>query len=136
MVADRFSYYYKHTLDAKGRLFLPAKFRNQLGDTIAMMRGNGPCIRLYSMSEWQKLNDKYANVDEDETPELFDKMRKLISTSMDDIAPDKQSRILLHPTFRAYAKLDKDVIVAGMGRHVEIWDKKRYYEFAEIEEDE
>ncbi len=128
-VADRFSYHYEHTLDSKGRITIPAKFREQLGNSISMMRGPGPCIRLLSVNEWNRVTAKYAEVDEDENPELFDKMRKLISTSMDENIPDKQGRLLIHPMLREHAKLDKDVVVAGMGRHVELWDKDRYFAF-------
>lgn len=134
-MADRFSYHYRHTIDPKGRIIIPSKFREQLGNPVTMMRGSGPCIKLLSRTEWNRVTEKFAQVDEDENPELYDKMRRLVSTSIDDIVPDKQSRLLIDPQMRKYAKLDKDVVVAGMGRHVEIWDKELYFAFAQLEDE-
>ncbi len=128
-MAERFSYHYEHTLDPKGRITIPSKFRDQLGNAITMTRGAGPCIRLLPPGEWARISTKYDAVDEDENPELYDKMRKLMFTSMTDNLPDKQGRLLLHPSMREYAGLDKEVIIAGANRHVEIWDKDRYFAF-------
>ena len=133
-MADRFSGYYEHTLDPKGRITIPSKFRDQLGVKIAIMRGKDRCLKLYSLSEWNKVYEKYESVDEDEDPALFRKMRKLLATSEDDNEMDKQGRLLVPPALRSYAGLDKEVVVSGAGRHVEVWDKESFYRF--IDEDE
>ena len=58
-MADRYSGYYEHSLDPKGRITIPSKFRDQLGKTIAMMRGKGGCVRLYSQREWEAVCEKF-----------------------------------------------------------------------------
>ena len=73
-------------------------------------------------------------MDEDEDPALYRKMRKLLATSVDDNEMDKQGRLLVPPALRSYAGLDKEVVVSGTGRHVEVWDKESFYRF--IDEDE
>ena len=133
-MADRFSGYYEHTLDPKGRITIPSKFRDQLGVKIAIMRGKDRCLKLYSLSEWNKVYEKYESVDEDEDPALYRKMRKLLATSVDDNEMDRQGRLLIPTTMRQYAGLEKDVVVSGAGRHVEVWDKESFYRF--IDEDE
>ena len=63
-VADRYSGYYEHSLDPKGRITIPSKFREQLGKTIAMMRGRNNCICLYSLSEWNAVYEKFEKIEE------------------------------------------------------------------------
>lgn len=132
-VADRYSGYYEHSLDPKGRITIPSKFREQLGKTIAMMRGRNNCICLYSLSEWNAVYEKFEKIEESDG-EAYDQMRKLLATSVDDNEMDKQGRLLVPPALRSYAGLDKEVVVSGAGRHVEVWDKESFYRF--IDEDE
>ncbi len=134
-MADRFSGFYEHTLDPKGRITIPSKFRDQLGVKIAIMRGKDHCLKLYSLSEWNKVYEKYENVDEDADPDLYRKMRRLLATSVDDNEMDKQGRLLVPPSLRAFAGLDKEVVVSGAGRHVEVWDKDSFYRFIDEDED-
>ena len=130
-MADRFSGYYEHTLDPKGRITIPSKFRDQLGVKIAIMRGKDRCLKLYSLSEWNKVYEKYESVDEDEDPALYRKMRKLLATSVDDNEMDRQGRLLLPTSMRKYAHLEKDVVISGAGRHVEIWNRDEFFRFIE-----
>lgn len=134
-MADRFSGFYEHSLDPKGRVIIPAKFRGQLGSSIAIMRGTDKCIKLYSLNEWNSLYQKYESYDEDENPEGYRKMRRLLATSVEDNVPDKQGRLLIPPQLREYAGLDRDIVISGMGRHVEIWERSRFFEFIGDEQD-
>ena len=128
VMADRYSGHSEHTLDAKGRVIIPAKFRDQLGARIAIMRGDR-CIELYSQNEWNAVYQKYEDVDKDSDKKAYDRMRRLLFTSEENNTADKQGRLLVPGHLREYAKLDKDVIVSGAGRHVEVWDKQAFYEF-------
>lgn len=129
-VADRYSGYYEHSLDPKGRVTIPSKFREQLGKTIAMMRGRGGCICLYSLSEWNAVYEKFEKIEESDV-EAYDKMRKLLATSVDDNEMDRQGRLLLPTSMRKYAHLEKDVVISGAGRHVEIWNRDEFFRFIE-----
>lgn len=128
-MADRYSGYYEHTLDPKGRITIPSKFRDQLGLKIAIMRGRGGCLKLYSLSEWNEVYRKFEEVDEDTDIKAYNRMRRLLATSVDDNELDKQGRLLIPPALRAFASLDKDVMVSGAGRHVEVWDKEAFLRF-------
>jgi MraZ protein len=129
-VADRYSGYYEHSLDPKGRITIPSKFRDQLGKTIAMMRGKGGCIELYSLQEWNAVYEKFEKIDEDDG-EAYDRMRKLLATSVDDNEMDKQGRLLMPTSMRQFAKLEKDVVISGAGRHVEVWNRDDFFRFIE-----
>ena len=129
-MADRYSGYYEHSLDPKGRITIPSKFRDQLGKTIAMMRGKGGCIELYSLTEWNAVYEKFEKIDENDE-EAYNRMRKLLATSVDDNEMDRQGRLLVPTTLRAYAKLEKDVVISGAGRHVEVWNRDDFFHFIE-----
>ena len=130
-MADRYSGYYEHSLDPKGRITIPSKFRDQLGKTVAMMRGRGGCVRLYSQREWEAVCEKFDLIDEDTDPQGFDRMRRLLATSMDDNETDKQGRLLMPTNMRQFAKLEKDVIISGAGRYVEVWNRDDFFRFIE-----
>ena len=131
-MADRYSGYYEHSLDPKGRITVPSKFRDQLGRTISMMRGE-KCIELYSLNEWNVVYEKFEQVDTTDK-ESYNRMRRLLATSVDDNEMDKQGRLLVPPTLREFANLDKDVIISGAGRHVEVWNREAFFRFIEEEE--
>ena len=128
-MADRFSGYFEHNLDPKGRITIPAKYRQQLGTMVAMMRGRG-CVELYSKSEWDRIYDKYESV-EREDGQAYDNMRKLLLTSVEDNEMDKQGRILMPISMRQFAHLDKEIVLAGAGRHVEVWNRDDFFKFIE-----
>lgn len=113
---------YQHSLDSKGRIIVPAKFRDPLGGECVVTRGLDQCLFLYPQSEW-------ANVEE--------KLRQLPLTQRDarafvrfffsgatDLEFDKQGRIMLPAGLREYAGLSKDVVVIGVSTRVELWSKE------------
>ena len=105
---------YFHNIDAKGRLFIPAKLREQLGDTLHVTVGQDGCLSVYSDTEWEKFQ------------------QKLDERNMADCEPDAQGRILIPNHLRQRAKLEKEVVVAGIFNRVEIWNAQRW---AELEEE-
>ena len=115
---------YEHTLDAKGRLSIPSRFRevlNERYDSRLVVTTYDGCLISYPFAEWQKLEDKVA-----ELPEFKKDTRAFLRffySSAADCTIDKLGRILVPQSLRDYAKLDRDVILVGAFKHVEIWSK-------------
>ena len=120
---------YQHTLDNKGRLILPAKIRDQLGDTFIATRGLDDCIFIYTLEEWAALEGKLKQLSLVK-PEARAFSRYIFSGAA-ELEGDKQGRVLLPPTLREYAKLEKDVVVIGVSTRVEIWNKETWNHYNE-----
>ncbi|HBT64825.1 MAG TPA: division/cell wall cluster transcriptional repressor MraZ [Ruminococcaceae bacterium] len=113
---------YEHNIDAKGRIFVPAKLREKLGDCFIAAAVMDHCVSLYSMEEWDKLQQGLA-----EMP--FTKARKLqryLSSNAADVQVDSQGRILLPRHLLGYASLQKRALVIGAGNRAEIWNPEGY----------
>ena len=113
---------YSHAIDGKGRLFIPAKFREKLGTTFVVTRGVGQYLSVYPMDEWEAFEEKIRSLKSKQALEL---QRYFVAPAQDSM-PDGQGRVLLSQKLRAHAKLDKNVLVAGMGNHLEIWDEETW----------
>lgn len=109
---------YKHTVDAKGRMFVPAKLREKLGETFIAAAVLDRCICLYSTEEWDALLGGIAALPMTQGRSL---MRQLTSNA-EDVSPDAQGRILLPKHLLAYAGLEKETLVIGAGNRAEIWN--------------
>ena len=116
---------YAHSIDAKGRLFIPAKLRDALGGTFHVTVGQDHCLSVYSDESWNVFMDKLKGMSYNEVK----KLRGLFAYAS-DCEPDGQGRILIPARLRQYAELDKDVVVIGSFDRVEIWNAARW---AEIE---
>lgn len=118
---------YEHTIDPKGRMFLPAKYRDAMGDSIVLIKWPyRRCLYAMSQEEFSRFSSSLDNVPlTDEAGQ--DVMRKIYSKSL-DVEMDAQKRILIPQGFRVFAGLEKDVIVAGVRDHLEIWNRQSYYE--------
>lgn len=114
---------YAHTIDAKGRLFIPAKLRQELGDTFHVTVGQDHCLSVYSDESWAAFMEKLKGLSYNEVKRL----RGLFAYGA-DCEPDGQGRILLPAKLREYADLDKDVVVIGSFDRVEIWNAQRWAE--------
>ena len=117
---------YDHTIDTKGRLIIPSKFREELGNEFMVTKGFEDCLFVFPTEEWKKLADQISVLPLTNTG-ARELSRKFIAGS----APcelDKQGRILIPSRAREYAHLEKDVVVAGMNNHIEIWNSSRYDE--------
>lgn len=121
-------------LDEKGRLFLPAKFREQLAEGVVVTRGQEKCLVVWPRKVFEaEAAAVMAN------PQGLKESRAIARTffsGAEEGAPDKQGRVVIPPLLRAYAGLTKDVAVIGVGTRVEIWDQARWLEYdAEASED-
>ena len=124
---------FEHMLDAKGRVFIPAKWRESVGDTLVVTlglleSGSGSCLSGMSVEEWERFSQKLSALPVTDTKGQAIR-RKLYSMAA-ACEIDKQGRILIPATLRAYAKLVKDVTVLGTGDKVEIWSKDAYEAYA------
>lgn len=108
---------YDCTIDAKGRLNFPAKFRDGMGESFVVMEWVDQCLFVLPMPEVEKLSEKLGA---DELMDSWEITGDLFSTAC-EVAPDKQGRILLPAGLRAYAGLEKDATIIGNRNHAEIW---------------
>ena len=117
---------YQHSLDAKGRVILPARFREQLEGGAVMARALDGCLAVYALDEFQRVAGKLGEARERGARER-QAARSYYSGAV-DFTLDKQGRVAIPPHLREYAGLDKDVVVAGGFDHIEIWDAAKFRE--------
>lgn len=118
-----------HTIDAKGRLIIPAKFREALGYRFIATKGLDNCLFLYPEDEWKNFEEKLKKL-----PVSQPNARQFVRFFFSGAAEcefDKQGRILLPANLREYAGLEKDVMVVGVMNRIEIWDAARWKEYSE-----
>ena len=120
---------YQHTVDTKGRLFLPAKFREELGETVVFTKGLDACWFGYSLSEWSVLEEKLKKLPLAK-PEARAFARFFFAGAA-EIGYDKQGRILLPPVLREHARLEKEVVVIGVSNRIEIWSQDAWQAYNE-----
>ena len=107
-------------LDDKGRLILPARFRDQLLDGLVITRGQERCLYIFPMQEFQQMHEEMRQAPLT-NKEARDYQRVFLSGASSEV-PDKQGRVTVPPLLRQYAGLDRDVAVIGAGSRVEVWD--------------
>ena len=123
---------YTPRLDDKGRLFLPAKFRDQLSEGLVVTRGQERCLTVWPMRAFAQLAGQAQEAPVTDKA-VRDYTRLLFAGASDD-QPDKQGRLTIPPMLREYASLSKDVIVIGVGNRLEIWDAARWQEYSDARE--
>lgn len=115
---------YQHNIDAKGRMIMPAKFREHLGERFFVTKGLDNCLFVLSQEEWTKLDEKLSALSLSQGRAT----QRFFYGGMAECELDKQGRILIPASLREFAGLTKDVVVTGMARRVEIWDKAAWEE--------
>ena len=118
---------YHHTIDDKGRLIIPSKFRTELGESFVITRGLENCLFVYSLVEWNKIVDKlkklpFTKKDARNFTRFF-----LSGATITEL--DKQGRANIHPSLTSYASLEKDCVVIGVNDRLEIWSKQNWEDF-------
>ncbi|HEY9062399.1 MAG TPA: division/cell wall cluster transcriptional repressor MraZ [Pseudobacteroides sp.] len=122
-----FSGEYQHSVDPKGRLIMPSKFREGLGEKFMITRGLDDCLFVYSMTDWESFETKLKSLPmTDNNARAF--VRFFLSGAT-ECELDKQGRILVPQNLRDYAGIDKDVAVVGVSSRVEIWDKDKWQKY-------
>lgn len=115
---------YNHTVDAKGRLIVPSKFRENLGDEFVVTKGLDGCLFVYDNNEWTAFEEKLKTL-----PLTNKEARQFVRFFLAGAASlevDKQGRILLPANLREFAGLDKEAVLIGVASRIEIWSKERY----------
>lgn len=126
---------YSHNIDPKGRLIIPAKLRDGLGEHFVITKGMENCLYVYPEAEWTAFEEK-LNALPTTTDKNARKFAYFFQGSATDGELDKQGRTLIPAVLRGYAMLDKEVVFIGMGKRAEIWDKARWdAKNAEVEAD-
>ncbi len=105
------------TMDDKGRLNFPSRFRDDMGDTFIIARWLDNCIVAFPNDEWQRIATLLKERSEAKTRNI----RRYLFASANEVEPDKQGRILIPAALRQHAGLEKDIVIIGAGSHAEIW---------------
>lgn len=125
---------YSHTIDDKGRISIPAKFRKQLAAGVVVTRGLDHCLFLYSLEEWEKIAQKLATL-----PLSQKKSRafsRLMLAGAWDAELDAQGRVILPEYLRHYAGVTKKVVVTGVYNRLELWDESAWHQYKQQTEDD
>lgn len=116
---------YQHNIDAKGRMTMPARFREDFRDRCVVSRSfDGTCLFVYPAAEWQKLTDAIAK---QPIAQILKFQRYFIATASEQEL-DAQGRVLIPASLRQFAGLEKDVVILGVTTRLEIWDKQKWDE--------
>ena len=115
---------YEHSLDAKGRLIMPAKLREDIGEKFIVTKGLDGCLFGFSQTEWQNFEDKLKTLPLT-NKNARDFVRFFLSGAT-ECEMDKQGRFLIASNLREYANLEKDAVIIGVGTRIEIWNKDKW----------
>ena len=119
---------YRHSLDSKGRVFIPARLREELGDVFFITLSMDHCLNIYSSENWKVFTDKVNEM----SYVSQRKMRPLLAHAV-KCELDAQGRTLIPQALRDYAGLEKNVAVVGCNNHAEIWDSDKWTETNNLE---
>ena len=120
---------YHHTIDEKGRLIIPSKFREELGENIIITRGIENCLYIYSVEVWSTITTKLENLPfTKKDARQFTRFFLSGATAADF---DKQGRINISPPLISHAKLQKECVIVGVGNRLEIWAEQEWNIFFE-----
>lgn len=118
---------YRHTVDPKKRIAIPAKFRKDLGAKVILTRGLDACLFLYSEKAWSELAEKLSHLPTGQSGTRS--FVRLVLAGAAELDIDRLGRILVPEYLRSYADLQKRVVLTGLVNRVEIWDEKRWQEY-------
>ncbi len=107
---------YEHSIDAKGRLFIPAKLRAELGESFYLAAGIDACLAIYPQSTWDRFTEKFSAL-----PMSQSKSMRVLFANAVKCERDAQGRIVIPQKLRNYAKLEKDTVIIGVNDRAEIW---------------
>jgi MraZ protein len=129
---------YEHTIDAKGRTSLPARYRDTLAALgqrhIVLTSGLDPCLIAYTLPEWTQFEERIAKLPQFDR--AVQKLRRIYVSGAVECEVDDSGRILVPPTLREHAALKKEVLWAGSGKYAELWDKDAWKAHFETTDEE
>ena len=122
---------YEHSVDAKGRVIMPAKLREDIGEKFIVTKGLDGCLFAYSITEWTNFEEKLKTLPLT-NKNARDFVRFFLSGAV-ECEIDKQGRFLIPGNLRTYATLEKDIIIIGVGTRIEIWNKEEWTKYSSDE---
>ncbi|PKM86269.1 MAG: cell division/cell wall cluster transcriptional repressor MraZ [Firmicutes bacterium HGW-Firmicutes-12] len=120
---------YQHGIDEKGRMIVPAKFREVLGEMFMITKGLDSCLFVYPQTEWKILENKLKNLPF--TNKDARAFARFFFSGAGECETDKQGRILINGNLREYAGIIKDVVIIGVGGRIEIWAKEIWEKYSQ-----
>ena len=124
---------YHHNIDNKGRLIIPAKFREELGDEFVITRGLDQCLFGYSMAEWSQIEEKLKTLPL--TKKDARAFTRFFFSGATECELDKQGRVNISSPLLNYAKLEKECVILGVSNRIEIWSKQQWEDYFSESED-
>ena len=124
---------YHHNIDEKGRLIIPAKFRNELGDKFVITKGLDKCLFIYSLTEWNKLIEKLSALQF--TKKNVRAFERAFIGGASTIEFDKQGRINITSPLVHYANIEKECVIIGVNERLEIWSKEEFEKYMKENEE-
>ena len=124
---------YRHSIDDKGRLIIPSKYRGELGDSFIVTRGLDNCLFVYSLDSWETLTSTLKKLPFTKQNARYFNRFLLSGATVVDL--DKQGRINIPSTLTSFASLIKECVVIGMNDHLEIWAKEKWENFLDENND-
>jgi MraZ protein len=115
---------FEHTMDDKGRVAIPARFREEISEGLVLTRGFDHCLQAFPRPVWQSLSERISalSLGQEEARNL----RRLIFSGAAEVETDRQGRILIPQNLREYAGLKEEVVIAGLNTHFELWSMERW----------
>ncbi len=123
---------FAHNIDRKGRLIMPAKFREELGERVVVNRGLDGCLYVYTLDQWQIVYEKLSMLPT--TKKDARKYQRLMLSKASECDLDGQGRILIPTNLVSLAELEKECMIVGVANHIEIWAKHKWERMEEEEE--
>jgi MraZ protein len=123
---------FQHSLDAKGRVILPARYRDQLADGAFVTKGRGGCLAVFPLEEFDNVASRVREQAMRGAKEL--NAARTFFSGTQEVRPDKQGRVALPQNLRDFARLGREVVVAGVYSRIEIWDRERWLELDRVGE--
>lgn len=114
---------FRHSLDAKNRLFIPAKHREELGESFMVVKSiRERCLKVYSMAEWEEYISPITKMDRKDSEAIL----RALHRDAAQVSPDSQGRIVVPAALAAHAELTKGAVIIGCGKYAEIWSEETY----------
>ena len=121
---------FRHILDTKNRLFIPAKHREELGESFMIVRSiRENCLQVYSMEEWERYIEPIKRMDRKDSERIL----RTLHRNAVNVSADTQGRVILSPSLVEHAQITKGAVVVGCGTYAEIWSEEIYEKALEEE---